>query len=1021
MLNILYVDDESALLDVGKLYLESVGEYNVDIYSSALEGLAALNSVNYDVIISDYQMPEMDGIEFLKKVRASGNDIPFIIFTGRGREDVVIDAINNGADFYLQKGGDVKSQFAELMHKIGIAVERKKSEKALIESEERYRNVVEVQTEFISRFYPDGTHIFVNDAYCRYFNLQREDIIGNKFIPKIPEEDQEIVREHFDSLTRENPMAVVTHRIIMPDGNVRWQWWNDRAIFNDQDKIIEYQSVGRDVTEMKLAEEALKHKSDEIEEAAKLLQENEKKYKDFFKTSRDFVFITSLDGHLLNMNDAAIDFLGYSSREEMLETSVYEFYADPSKRDEHVRVIMEQGYSKEFPVVLKKKDGTRIQTLITAVIRKDDEGNSIGVQGTIRDVTKYYQTLDELSRKNEELAAVNEELVTTEEEIRNYIKEINQKNKELGESEERYRNIVEVQTEFISRFYPDGTHIFVNDAYCRYFNLQREDIIGNKFIPEIPKEDQEIVREHFESLNPENPTATIVHRIIMPEGGIRWQRWSDRAIFNDQDKIIEYQSVGRDVSEMKMAEDALMESEERLRSLFSSMQEGFVHNEIICNADGKPVDSSFIEINPSFEHFTGLKRDEILGRTVLEVLPEVDKIWIERCGKTALTGETQFFEHYISNKDKYFEISVYCPRIGEFASLFSDVTEKKRVEEVILSNSLEWQRTFDASNDAMWILDKDQFVLQSNKTAGTLFSCSYKEMIGRHCWEIVHNSDGPIPECPLLRARKSLKREKMELRIANRWYEVTVDPFLDEEGGYDGSIHIISDITNRKYVEEALHQANRKLNLMASITRHDINNKVMGILGYLAIAEMKFQDPDLVEYVRKIESMVNEIQNQIKWTKVYQDIGSQEPKWQDLETIISKFNTNMMINLNIDLQGVCVYADPMLENVLFNLLDNSVRHGEHVSEIRISSQESDEGLMIVWEDNGVGIPYDKKEQIFDRDYGENTGLGLFLVREILLLTGIRIKEAGELGKGARFEIMVPEEAYKIKVSSDMNL
>ncbi|MGA2162666.1 MAG: PAS domain-containing protein [Methanoregula sp.] len=136
--------------------------------------------------------------------------------------------------------------------------ERRQAEIAHKESEERYRAVVEDQTEFISRFLPDGTHVFVNDAYCRYFGLNREEIIGHRFRPEIPAEDQERVKRLFASLTPDHPVDSIEHRIIMPDGALRWQWWSDRAIFDSSGAIAEYQSVGQDITERKQAEIALK-------------------------------------------------------------------------------------------------------------------------------------------------------------------------------------------------------------------------------------------------------------------------------------------------------------------------------------------------------------------------------------------------------------------------------------------------------------------------------------------------------------------------------------------------------------------------------------------------------------------------------------------------------------------------------------------------------------------------------------------------------------------------------------------
>lgn len=131
MISLLYVDDELDLLDLGKLFLEREGEFCVTTTSSAQKGLEYLSRSSFDAVISDYQMPDMDGLEFLKHVRSRFGSLPFILFTGRGREEVVIEAINNGADFYLQKGGEPQSQFAELAHKIRAAADKYRAISAL--------------------------------------------------------------------------------------------------------------------------------------------------------------------------------------------------------------------------------------------------------------------------------------------------------------------------------------------------------------------------------------------------------------------------------------------------------------------------------------------------------------------------------------------------------------------------------------------------------------------------------------------------------------------------------------------------------------------------------------------------------------------------------------------------------------------------------------------------------------------------------------------------------------------------
>ena len=132
MISVLYVDDEPPLLEIAKIFLEAEGEFAVDTLTSAQTALALLETTHYDAIISDYQMAEKDGIAFLQALRARGDATPFIIFTGKGREEIVIQALNEGADFYLQKGGEPRSQFAELIHKIKLAVQKRRSDKAIL-------------------------------------------------------------------------------------------------------------------------------------------------------------------------------------------------------------------------------------------------------------------------------------------------------------------------------------------------------------------------------------------------------------------------------------------------------------------------------------------------------------------------------------------------------------------------------------------------------------------------------------------------------------------------------------------------------------------------------------------------------------------------------------------------------------------------------------------------------------------------------------------------------------------------
>ena len=229
----------------------------------------------------------------------------------------------------------------------------------------------------------------------------------------------------------------------------------------------------------------------------------------------------------------------------------------------------------------------------------------------------------------------------------------------------------------------------------------------------------------------------------------------------------------------------------------------------------------------------------------------------------------------------------------------------------------------------------------------------------------------------------------------------------------------IADRTSElKATQESFRLANSKLNLLNSVTRHDILNQLTVLSGYMSLLDARTlnQDPQLLEYIKRAEQAARNIERQILFTKTYQDIGLHAPKWQNVEGLINKAKTGLLpesISLSMNLGDIEIYADPLLEKTFYTLLDNSLRHGMQVTEIRFSYHvNDDETLHLIYEDNGVGISFDDKGHIFERGYGKHTGLGLFLAKEILSITGLVITETGEPGKGARFEITVPKEEYR---------
>lgn len=217
---------------------------------------------------------------------------------------------------------------------------------------------------------------------------------------------------------------------------------------------------------------------------------------------------------------------------------------------------------------------------------------------------------------------------------------------------------------------------------------------------------------------------------------------------------------------------------------------------------------------------------------------------------------------------------------------------------------------------------------------------------------------------------------------------------------------------------EALSRANKKLDLLDSFTRHDVCNQISAVIIEAQIMKSANKERQVQESAENIEKIGGTIIDMLKFSKEYRHIGVESPKWMDIKAMLSKVASQLDMTGCKFMDSYCtqwkIFADPMVEKVFFNIFENSIRHGGKVTNITIECiPRNDDGtLRIVFSDNGVGIPEADKERIFEKGVGANTGLGLFLVREILFITGLSIKENGIPGQGARFEITVPKGKFE---------
>lgn len=256
---------------------------------------------------------------------------------------------------------------------------------------------------------------------------------------------------------------------------------------------------------------------------------------------------------------------------------------------------------------------------------------------------------------------------------------------ELIQSKERYKTLVEQQQEMITRWKPDGTFTYVNDVYCKFFEKKQDDLIGKTYIPQMPVEDIERFARFLKQLDSNNPAGNFTHRVIRPDGEIRWLRWTDTAVFDDTGKIVEYQTVGRDITARKKAEEALRDSEQQLQLIFDNAPIGMAITDFHNN---------FLKVNRSFCDITGYTKEELLNMTFEDITHQDDIEFVKQSIQKARSGDIlnfQFEKRYISKTGRliYAEIHLNILRnaIGVPHQLIAqviDITERKDSEQKLL-------------------------------------------------------------------------------------------------------------------------------------------------------------------------------------------------------------------------------------------------------------------------------------------------------------------------------------------------
>ena len=476
----------------------------------------------------------------------------------------------------------------------------------------------------------------------------------------------------------------------------------------------------------------------------------------------------------------------------------------------------------------------------------------------------------------------------------------------------------------------------------------------------------------------------------------------------------------RDITERKLEENALQESREKYRNLVENI------SDVIFTLDLK---GTITYISPVVQQLFGYTAQEVIDQHFSQFVHPDDLSYVIEGFRRRVAGVYEANEFRLLTKDgrERYVRTTQTPIVKEgvvtgFNYIMTDITERKQAEEALRKSENRFAQVVESAGEWIWEVDADGLYTYSSSAVEKILGYRLDEIVGRiHFYDLFAQDVKEELKKTALEAfaTKEPFRGFINPNLHKNGNQVILEtsgvPYLDEQGRLLGYRGTDTDITERKRAEDALHQANKKLNMLSSITRHDILNLIMAIRGYLELSEDMTDNPELKEFMKRENQAVDSIQRQIEFTRYYQDIGVDEPKWQDTETIVRNVTNELNLSgiaVENHLSGLEIFADPLIEKVFYNLVENSLRHGEHVTTITFSYSQTKSGLTLSYRDDGVGISPEYRKKLFQKGFGKHTGLGLFLSREILSITGITIRENGEPGKGVNFEILVPKGGYR---------
>jgi PAS domain S-box-containing protein len=842
--------------------------------------------------------------------------------------------------------------------------ERKKAEESVRAREERYRSCIEVTGQLGWTTNANGEVEEDVPAWRKYTGQSYEEAKGWGWMKAIHPDDLEHAEQAWEKAVAEKSSYEVEYRMRRYDGVYRYFMARGVPVLEKDGKIREWVGTCIDITERKKTEQTLK--------------ESEEKHRSLVELAPDGIVAVNAEGVVTSVNRSFLTLVGYDTEEEIVGkpfTKLMTMRMEDIPRFQGMFESLMKGEStspSEFLYV--RRDGTsRWAEVHPGLLIKG--GKPVGVQAAIIDITE---------RKK------------TEEKLRN--------------SEERLSILFELAPDAYYLSDLKGNFIDGNKAAEKLTGYMKDELIGKSFLKlKLLPRNEVLKAAKLLAMNALGKSTGPDELVLNRKDGTQVPVEIRTHPIKIKDKNLVL-GIARDITTRKKDEQAIRESYQKFEGLFRRNPEAAVHLD---------VNFKIVNVNPRFCQLFSYSAEEAKGRNINDVIvPEGMREEAEGLDKDAKNG---YASHDTVRKRKdgsLVPVSISAApvtfenKLLGYVGIYKDITELKRAQEESEESKRHFQMLFDLMADPVAVVDGGGKILEVTRKVEEITGFKREELVGK---KMRIKMFGAKTKAVMI---KSLAKRMMGMNMQP--YEVEV---LKKDGGklvyeinaakidYKGKpadLVVFRDILKRKNLEE-------KLRVVGSLTRHDVRNKLSAVTGNAYLLRRKLAgNPEALEQLADMEAAVRKVEAIFEFARTYEKLGVEQLTnvnvGKTVDEAASLFPDLKGVRIANECGGLTVLADSLLRQLFYNLIDNALKYGEKLTQIRVRYEESEDKLKLIYEDDGVGISRDAKSKIFNEGFttGKGSGYGLYLIRRMMEIYGWTISETGTHGKGAQFTIDIPK-------------